>query len=109
MLRAFLNLVYREPALAAPRLSNRLRSVAGEKQACRTMVGLLALAHNRACDAQLAAINAELNRDRLPDLDTIGRRFTPNPSDIPDVTVEVAPLQLWRPSVLRRSTIIFSW
>ena len=72
------------------------------------MVGLLALAHIRACEAELAAVNAELNPDRLPDPDTIGRRFTPNPSDIPDVTVEVAPLQLWRPSVLRRSTIIFS-
>lgn len=72
------------------------------------MVGLLALAHIRACEAELAAINAELNPDRLPDLDTIGR-FAPNPSDIPDVTVEVAPLQLCRPSVLRRSIIIFSW
>ena len=30
------------------------------------MVGLLALAHNRACEAELAAINAELNSDRLP-------------------------------------------
>ena len=35
------------------------------------MVGLLALAHIRACEAELAAINAELNPDRLPDLDTI--------------------------------------
>jgi hypothetical protein len=30
------------------------------------MVGLLALAHIRACEAELAAINAELNPDRLP-------------------------------------------
>ena len=33
----------------------------GEKPACRTMVGLLALAHDRACEAELAdAIAAEL-------------------------------------------------
>jgi hypothetical protein len=45
-----------------------------EKQACRTMVGLLALAHDRACEAELAeAINAELDAGRLPDLETLGR------------------------------------
>jgi hypothetical protein len=30
------------------------------------MVGLLALAHIRACEAEVAAVNAELNPDRLP-------------------------------------------
>jgi hypothetical protein len=48
--------------------------VLGEKQACRTIVGLLALAHDRACEAELAgAIDAELDAGRLPDLDTLGR------------------------------------
>jgi hypothetical protein len=42
------------------------------------MVGLLALAHDRACEAELAeVINAELDAGRLPDLDTLGRRFAP--------------------------------
>jgi hypothetical protein len=67
-----------------------------EKQACRTMVGLLALAHERACEAELAeAIDAELDAGRLPDLDTLGRRFAPHPTAIPDITVELAPLHLY--------------
>jgi len=65
-----------------------------EKRACRTMVGLLALAHDRACEAELGeVINAELDAGRLPDLDTLGRRFAPNPAAIPEITVEVAPLR----------------
>jgi len=68
----------------------------GEKQACRTIVGLLALAHDRACEAELAeAIDAELDAGKLPDLDTLGRRFAPNLPAIPDITVEAAPLHLY--------------
>ena len=68
----------------------------GEKQACRTIVGLLALAHNRACEADHAeAIDAELDGGRLPDLDALSRRFAAGPAAIPDVTVEVTPLNLY--------------
>ena len=68
----------------------------GEKRACRSMVGLLALAHERACEAELAdIIDAELDAGRLPDLDRLGRRFGPDPAAIPDVTVELAPLHLY--------------
>ena len=60
------------------------------------MVALLALAHDRACEAELAiALNGELDAGRLPDLDTLGRRFAPNATAIPDVTVELAPLHLY--------------
>ena len=60
------------------------------------MVGLLALAHDRACEAELAeAINAELDAGRLPDLDALDRRFAPHPIAIPAVTVELAPLHLY--------------
>jgi hypothetical protein len=49
-----------------------------------------------ACEAELAeAINAELNAGRLPDLDTLGRHFAPNPATMPDITVEVASLHLY--------------
>ena len=66
-----------------------------EKRACRTMVGLLALAHDRACEAELAeAIDAELDAGRLPDLDILGRRFAPDPAAIPEITVELVPLHL---------------
>ena len=46
-------------------------------------------------DELAEAINAELDAGRLPDLDALRRRFAPNPCDIPDVTVEVAPLHLY--------------
>src|ERR1700722_5626581 len=70
--------------------------VTARSQACRTIVGLLALAHDRACEAELAgAIDAELDAGRLPDLDTLGRRFAPHPTAIPDITVEAAPLHLY--------------
>ena len=39
------------------------------KHACRTMVGLLALAHERACEAELAQLlTRDLDAGRLPDL-----------------------------------------
>jgi hypothetical protein len=60
------------------------------------MVGLLALAHDRACEAELAqAIEAELDAGRLPDLDCLGRRFAPDPAAIPDITVELVPLHVY--------------
>jgi hypothetical protein len=96
---ALLNLVYREqlfPRGAYQRAFEALLAGGCEKQACRTMVGLLALAHDRTCEAELAeAINAELDAGRLPDLDTLGRRFAPHSAAIPDITVEVAPLHLY--------------
>src|SRR5712692_11462002 len=92
-------LVYREqlfPRRAYQRAFEALLANDSEKRACRTMVGLLALAHDRACEAELAeAINAELDAGRPPDLDTLGRRFAPHPTAIPDITVEVAPLHLY--------------
>jgi hypothetical protein len=96
---ALLNLVYREqlfPRRPYRRAFEALLAGDGEKQACRTIVGLLALAHDRACEVELAeAIDAELNAGRLPDLDMLGRRFAPPPTAIPDVTVEVASLHLY--------------
>jgi transposase InsO family protein len=96
---ALLNLVYREqlfPRRPYQRAFEALLAGGGEKQACRTMVGLLALAHDRACEVELAeAINAELDAGRLPDLDTLGRRFAPHQTAIPDITVEAASLHLY--------------
>jgi hypothetical protein len=96
---ALLNLVYREqlfPRRAYRRAFEALLEAGGEKQACRTMVGLLALAHDRACEAELAeAIEVELDAGRLPDLDLLERRFAPDPATIPDITVELVPLNLY--------------
>jgi hypothetical protein len=96
---ALLNLVYREqlfPRRAYRRAFEALLAGEGEKPACRIMVGLLALAHDRACEVELAeAIDAELDAGRLPNLDTLGPRFAPSSAAIPDIIVEVAPLHLY--------------
>jgi hypothetical protein len=96
---ALLNLVYREqlfPRRAYRRAFEALLAADGEKRACRIMVGLLALAHDRACEAELAAaIDAELDAGGLPDLDGFTRRFVPDPAAIPDITVELVPLHLY--------------
>ena len=96
---ALLNLVYREQLFPRPAYQHAFEALLAsdtEKRACRTMVGLLALAHDRACEAELAeAIDAELDAGRLPDLDLLGRRFAPDPAAIPDITVELVPLHLY--------------
>jgi hypothetical protein len=63
------------------------------KQACRVMVGLLALAHECACEAELAQIlDVELDASRLPDLAALKRRFAPVDAPIPQIAVELPPL-----------------
>src|SRR5262249_22887067 len=96
---ALLNLVYREqlfPRRAYQRAFEALLLAEGGKRACDTVVGLLALPHEGACEAELAdIIDAELDAGRLPDLDPLARRFAPDPAAIPDITVELAPLHLY--------------
>jgi hypothetical protein len=96
---ALINLVYREqlfPRRAYRRAFEALLARETEKRACRTMVGLLALAHERACEAELAeAIDAELDAGRPPDLDAMHRRFAPTAASVPHVIIELAPLHLY--------------
>ena len=96
---ALLNLVYRDqlfPRRAYRRAFEALLAADGEKRACRTLVGLLALAHDRACEAELAdIIDAELDAGRLPVLDHLGQHFAPDPATIPEITVELVPLHLY--------------
>jgi hypothetical protein len=96
---ALLNLVYRDqlfPRAAYTRAFEALLISVGEKRACRTMVGLLALAHDRACEAELAdAIATDLDVGRLPDLDRLRERFMPDTTSIPNVVVELAPLSVY--------------
>ncbi|HEY2257034.1 MAG TPA: IS21 family transposase [Variovorax sp.] len=88
---ALLNLVYRDqlfPRDAYRRTWERLMAAEPPRTACRVMVGLLALAHERACEAELAAELDRLIEDgRLPDLATLLCRFGPAQGSIPDVTV----------------------
>lgn len=54
------------------------------------MVGLLALAHDRACEAELASeLEAVLAAGELPDLALVQQRFTPSSLAVPEVTVSL--------------------
>jgi transposase InsO family protein len=96
---ALLNLVYRDqlfPRQAYARAFEALLAGEGDKRACRTMVGLLALAHDRACEAELAdAIEALLDAGELPQLDRLRERFKPDGAAIPDVAVVLTPLSAY--------------
>jgi transposase InsO family protein len=93
---ALLNLVYRDqlfPRRPYAHAFEALLAKETEKRACRIMVGLLALAHERACEGELAdLIGQDLDAGRLPDLQALQDRFAPSIRDIPKVTVELAPL-----------------
>ncbi len=93
---ALLNLAYRDqlfPREAYRRSFERLIEQTGERQACRVTAALLALAHERACEAELAeSLNDDLAAGRLPDLAALNARFAPDPARLPEVTVSLTPL-----------------
>ena len=94
---ALLNLVYRDqlfPREAYRRTFDALLEHLEERAACRLMVGLLALAHERACEAELAVCLADdLEAKRLPDIDQLQSRFAPDPQSIPEVHVQLGSLR----------------
>ena len=54
------------------------------------MVGLLWLAHDQACEAELAAaLTAILDAGALPDLHALQERFRRPPAEMADVTVQL--------------------
>lgn len=54
------------------------------------MVGLLALAHDRACEAELAiALRTILDAGEVPDLTALQQQFMPTSMAVPDVTVTI--------------------
>jgi hypothetical protein len=96
---ALLNLVYRSqlfPRPAYARAFETLRAEAGDKKACKVAVELLALAHERNCEAELAtAINVELDASRLPDFAMLRERFGPAPGSAPVIKVKLMPLDAY--------------
>ena len=88
---ALLNLVYRDqlfPRAAFRNTWDALIAAEPPRVACRIMVRLLALAHERCCEAELAAeLDAILSSGMLPDLDTLEARFAPASATSPHVTV----------------------
>jgi hypothetical protein len=93
---ALLNLVYRDqlfPRRAFARAFDTLVTRRGEKTACRTLVELLSLAHERACEAELAEIiDRDLEAGRLPDLESLSERFRATATVLPHVVITLMPL-----------------
>jgi transposase InsO family protein len=96
---ALLNLVYRDqifPRPAYARTFDALLARGPDRAACRLMVELLALAHDRACEADLAhMLDASLDRGDLPDMAAIRNRFAPDPAAVPTVRVDLVPLSAY--------------
>jgi hypothetical protein len=65
-----------------------------ERPACRLMVNLLALAHDRGCEAELAT--ADLAAGAMPDMAVLRARFAPDPAQLPDVVVHLTPLAAYK-------------
>lgn len=93
---ALLGLAYRDRLFPRPvyaRAFEAMRASLPERLACRIAVELLALAHERACEAELAdLLEAELDAGRLPDMAALRVRFAPDAATMPDVTVSHPPL-----------------
>jgi hypothetical protein len=96
---ALLNLVYRDqlwPRQAYRDMFDYLCERLSERGACKLMVELLSIAHERACEAQLATLLVEdLAADRLPDLKELRGRFAPDLASLPEVTVHLTPLTVY--------------
>jgi hypothetical protein len=96
---ALLNLVYRDqlfPRPAYARAFEALCAQLGDKRACKITVELLALAHDRTCEAELALrIDIDLDEGRLPDLAALRERFGPAPGSVPLVSVDLVPLNTY--------------
>lgn len=91
-----MGLAYRDqlfPRRAFRDMFELLLAQSGDRQACRTMGDLLALAHDRGCEAELAAhLGEDLRQNRLPDIPALRARFAPPPGGLPEVDVQLAGL-----------------
>jgi len=93
---ALMGLVYRDqlfPRQAYRQTFELLIECMPEKQACKLVVELLALAHDRGCEAELAdQLQLGLDAGSLPNMKHLSAMFAPDPAAIPGVVVRLAPL-----------------
>jgi hypothetical protein len=93
---ALLGLVYRDklfPRAEYRRAFDALVEQLPDKQACKVAVELLALAHDRGCERELAEELARvLDGGKLPDLAALRAVFGPDPNQLPTVHVQLASL-----------------
>jgi hypothetical protein len=90
---ALLHLIYRDALFPRPAYRaawERLIDACDARVACRTMVELLALAHDRNCEADLAAaLTQQLIEGGVPDLAILRARFAPSIACLPAVAVNL--------------------
>lgn len=88
---ALLNLVYRDKLFPRPadrRAFKTLSAQLPEKMACKITVKLLAVAHDRGCERELAdELEKALDTGNLPDPVALRRLFGPDPADLPSISV----------------------
>jgi hypothetical protein len=95
---ALLNLVYRDALFPRPayRLAwEKLLADGDPRRACKSMVALLALAHDRGCEAELAAAlteqmaGSEAMAGGVIDVPALQVQFAPVPATMPDIAVNL--------------------
>ena len=94
---ALLNLVYRDALFPRPsyRLAwERLLAAGDPKAACKTMVSLLALAHERGCEAELATALTE----QMQSTDVAGKMA--GAIDVPALRARFAPVRVAMPEIV---------
>ena len=96
---ALMGLVYRDklfPRQAYRRTFDVLVATVSARVACRTMVDLLALAHDRACEGELAErLTRDLDAGILPDMRVLRAVFTPDAEALPTIVVTYMPLSAY--------------
>jgi transposase InsO family protein len=96
---ALLSLVYRDqlfPRRAYARTFEALVAGLLPRAACQTMVAILALAHERACEAELAErLATDLDRGRLPDIQELRALFVPDTAGMPEIVVALTALAVY--------------
>ena len=96
---ALMGLVYRDklfPRAAYAQTFEALTGALPARAACRIMVELLSLAHERGCEAELADYLAQdLETGRLPDLYVLREIFSPDPQALPEVSVSETSLGVY--------------
>lgn len=93
---ALRGLVYRDKLFPRPEYRKAFEALIEhlpDKQACKITVELLALAHDRGCERELAKELARtLDAGDLPDLAAMRTLFGPDPAKLPTVHVQLASL-----------------
>jgi hypothetical protein len=88
---ALLNLVYRDKLFPRPAYRLAFEALVAqlpERLACKITVELLALAHDRGCERELAEeLDSVLEAGQLPDPVALRRMFGPDPANLPTVSV----------------------